>query len=348
MRGIAIALVLLHHFNIAYPLGGGWLVHAVARNGNYGVTMFFAISGFLITSTAIGRWQALERVSVLGFYRMRAARIGPTLLLFLVAVNGLALAGVGIFVDRAEAGLPVPMILADAAALTFTMNVLMGHAGWFNYALCVLWSLSVEEVFYLFFPLLSVTFRGGRLLAFLGVIILTGPIWRWLHRDDEYGLLYAYFACFDGIAIGCAARLVAFRPSAALLWAAGGSMLILYLSGPIWATAPLGVSAMAAGTAILMLGASATTRAPGWMHPPAWLGRHSYELYLGHLVPLGLLRTVWPNGAQPEAARLALLAGYLLSAGVIAMAVGRFVAEPLNRRLRGRLLRGATQPRPAT
>ena len=57
LRGLSILLVLLHHFNIAYPLRDtllaglpGWpLPQAIARNGNYGVTIFFVISGFLIT-----------------------------------------------------------------------------------------------------------------------------------------------------------------------------------------------------------------------------------------------------------------------------------------------------------
>ena len=54
LRGIAILLVLLHHFSIAYPLPE--FVRAVVRNGNYGVTIFFVVSGFLITSNAMQRW----------------------------------------------------------------------------------------------------------------------------------------------------------------------------------------------------------------------------------------------------------------------------------------------------
>ena len=62
-RGVSILLVLLHHFNIAYPLDGttlsrvfGWgAVYAVLRNGNYGVTMFFVVSGYLITGNALRR-----------------------------------------------------------------------------------------------------------------------------------------------------------------------------------------------------------------------------------------------------------------------------------------------------
>jgi len=79
IRGVAILLVLLHHFNIAYRLDDtllarvfGWdLVRAVARNGNYGVTMFFVVSGYLITSNTERRWAGLANVSARAFYTLR-------------------------------------------------------------------------------------------------------------------------------------------------------------------------------------------------------------------------------------------------------------------------------------
>lgn len=70
LRGVSILLVLLHHFNIPYSLKDtglaallGWpFLHALARNGNYGVTMFFVVSGFLITRNALDRWGGLDRI----------------------------------------------------------------------------------------------------------------------------------------------------------------------------------------------------------------------------------------------------------------------------------------------
>ena len=59
----------------------------------------------------------------------------------------------------------------------------------------MLWSLSVEEVFYLSFPLLCIALRRkGRLLAFLAVVVAIGPVYRATHSGDEGGFLYAYFA----------------------------------------------------------------------------------------------------------------------------------------------------------
>lgn len=86
MRGLSILLVLLHHFNIAYPLRDMPLVHAVARNGNYGVTIFFVISGFLVTRNALERWGGLRAIAPASFWLLRLARIVPTLVLTLVLV----------------------------------------------------------------------------------------------------------------------------------------------------------------------------------------------------------------------------------------------------------------------
>ncbi len=119
IRGVSIVLVLFHHFAIAYRLDDttlarvvGWdAVRAVARNGNYGVTMFFVVSGFLITSNARRRWGSLPRVNARSFYGLRIARILPCLVLLLLIVDALALAGFRVFQNGPPEGAatgPVP------------------------------------------------------------------------------------------------------------------------------------------------------------------------------------------------------------------------------------------------
>ncbi len=73
LRGISILLVLLHHFNIPYKLKDTWLGFdflgeafstVIARNGNYGVTMFFVISGFLITHHTLKRDKQFSAINL--------------------------------------------------------------------------------------------------------------------------------------------------------------------------------------------------------------------------------------------------------------------------------------------
>ena len=94
LRGIAICAVLLLHFTLAYGLKnsplGTWLapqlLKAIAYNGNFGVTIFFVISGFLITSNSLSRWGDLKDIDLRSFYLLRVARIMPSLLLVLAII----------------------------------------------------------------------------------------------------------------------------------------------------------------------------------------------------------------------------------------------------------------------
>ena len=363
LRGISIVLVLLHHFNIAYAMQDsllatmfGWQsIHAVFRNGNYAVTMFFVVSGFLITSNEDRRWSGLANLRAITFYRRRAARILPCVLLLLVAVNLLATSGLTIFRDHPESGGAVPLWLVDLASLTFCINVLMSHAGWLNYVLCVQWSLAIEEVFYLSFPILCLTLRRERLL--LGAwcaLIVVGPIWRATHAASEYVELNAYLACFDGIAFGCAAALLAKRvriPASAIRPARVGVaslMTVFYLSASIRVTAVYGVTLMAFGTAILLLlvarPATRAAEAPALapiLAPLRSGGRLSYELYLFHLLVLASLRIVSPPDTTPGADKTPLCILYLVLSFALAAVIARCYANPLNRLIRGEARRAA-------
>ncbi|CAO3438488.1 acyltransferase family protein [Azospirillum endophyticum] len=375
LRGVSILLVLFHHFNIAYPLKDtalatavGWSsIRAVARNGNYGVTIFFVISGFLITSNAIRRWGRLEHIRLPGFYALRAGRIVPCVVLLLLMVNLLAAAGIPIFQNRGGGQSPVPLWIVNLAALTSWMNVLIARHGWVNYPLGVLWSLSVEEMFYLLFPVSCLLLRRKRLLLlFWALVILAGPLYRLLHQGDEGGFLYAYLACFDGIAIGCCAAVAAAHASFPLLarpWvraALTGAMGLLYLSWPIGQSNGLGVSAMSVATALLLLGAS-TARLE---EPPtratepvsvvgsvvvsvlAACGRLSYELYLFHLVVLGLIRTAYPPAIAAGDERIWLMGAYVLLSLGLSAAIARGYTEPLNRAVRRWVEARSVQVRP--
>ncbi|XID75110.1 acyltransferase family protein [Alkanindiges sp. WGS2144] len=354
LRGVSIILVLLHHFNIPYKLHDTWLsmdvlgqslITAIARNGNYGVTMFFVISGFLITSHTLGRWQQLKQIDIRYFYWSRVARLLPCLMLLLLIVNVLGGFELKPFMNQAPNGIAVSSSLTNLAALSFWMNVLIIKYGWVNYALGVLWSLSVEEIFYLAFPIACIGLKTLRQFAvFLLFFIITAPIYRWLHFAEESGAyLYGYLASFDGIAIGCGAALLAQSINFERLgqrWVqllTISLMVALYLYAPIKEVSPLGISIMACGTAVLILGRlnSSSNQYTGVAKRGlSTLGRYSYELYLFHLVILGLIKVIAPPLMVSGNEKLLWLAVFLAGTLLLAFVIARFYSIPLNRWIR--------------
>jgi peptidoglycan/LPS O-acetylase OafA/YrhL len=220
LRGLCIIAVVLHHINLRIHFNQsafGVMIGPAANrvlfwSGYYGVRAFFVISGFLITSWSLQRWGSLKNISLRQFYTMRFARIVPCLLGLLALLVILDRAGVPRFVVNTQ---HTSLWRALLAALTFHVNWLEARTGYLPAAWDVLWSLSVEEVFYVFFPLLCKWIRKEFLLiALLGVFVILGPFARTVLTHNDLWQDYGYLACMDGIAIGCLAAIVAGKISA--------------------------------------------------------------------------------------------------------------------------------------
>jgi peptidoglycan/LPS O-acetylase OafA/YrhL len=141
---------------------------------------------------------------------MRFARMMPLLILLLSILSVLHFAHVKNFVVSDQTG---GMGGALFAALTFHINVLEARHGYLPGYWDILWSLSVEEVFYLFFPLLAKLLGRGKLLiaVLLGFIVL-GPFARTVFtHDNEVWKEYSYLGGMDAIALGCLTALVLSR-----------------------------------------------------------------------------------------------------------------------------------------
>ncbi len=353
LRGVAILCVLLLHYVLAFgfptaatsPGAVGLALRNALLSGNYGVTMFFVVSGYLITTNTLARWPLPRSVDVAAFYWLRAARLMPALLLALALIVTLGLLGVPRF-GNAHGGQALPgsyFLIATLSVLTFWHNVLMQSAGYFNYCLNVYWSLSVEEVFYLAFPLALRTLgRGAWLSVPCLVLIVTGPLYRAQHADDEIYFMYGYLACFDAIALGCLAALCATRVAlsgaarATLRIAAGSTMAAVYATG-IEGHEVYGFTWLSLATAAFLVGCAGAA-GPGWTTgrwamPVRWLGRRSYECYLFHVPVLAALRLALPAKAAvaPWSGGLAL---FIALAALAAALVARFVADPCNAWLR--------------
>ena len=184
LRALAIFFVLMNHVNIRLLLAKvpylkglpHQLVNSLVWNGQFGVQIFFAVSGFLITSTTLRRWGSLAQVSVRDFYLLRFARIAPLLLLLLAVLSALHLAHWSDFVVPSKTG---GLGRALVAALTFHVNVLEARHGYLPGNWDIIWSLSVEEMFYLFFPLVCFLLgRGKMLVVLLLTFVALGPLGR--------------------------------------------------------------------------------------------------------------------------------------------------------------------------
>lgn len=357
IRGIAILCVLILHFTLAYgikdsPVGQllpAWLIGSIVLNGNYGVTMFFTVSGFLITSNALARWGVLADIRLREFYLLRIARIMPPLLLALALIVTLGSMGLPFF-SNTDNGRNLPasyFVIAAGSVLSFWHNVLMQREGYFNYCLNVFWSLSVEEMFYLVMPLICVSLRRPLALVVVCLAAIAyGPVFRAAHADNEIFFMYAYPACFDAIAMGCLAALAArqltpAQGTTAVLRLLGALCLVgAYLCG-IGGHEAEGFSAIAFFTAIFLFGTAREARMPplaaGITRPLRWMGRHSYELYLFHIVVLALLRNLVGRNELSYATRLPWLALFIGLSCITATLVARHVSLPASRAIRRRL-----------
>jgi len=345
LRGLAILTVLLNHVNmrlflakIPYTAGlPHQLVSSLFWSGQRGVQIFFAASGFLITSTSIRRWGSLSRVETGAFYRMRFARIAPLLIALLLILSLLHTVGLKDFVVSEETG---GLGRALLAALTFHVNWLEATRGYLPGNWDILWSLSVEEMFYLFFPL-ACRLPRRVLIGGLSVFIVLGPFGRTIFSaGNDVWHEYSYLGGMDAIAFGCLTAILLSERSlsqAAVRWAGilGAALLTFSLGlsnvAEDWGleTSGLDMTVIAIGTCLVITAAAQTRWTAPWLLTPLTrLGRHSYEVYLTHMFVVFALFNLFRS---PVAL---LFTGTIVIAALLGEAVARVYSEPLNRRLR--------------
>jgi peptidoglycan/LPS O-acetylase OafA/YrhL len=355
LRGLAIFFVLMNHVNMRLTLARipytqglpKHLVNALFWNGEEGVRIFFAISGFLITGMTLRRWGSLAQVEAWRFYRLRFARIAPLLLLLLAVLSALHLAGLSDFTVKQKTG---GLGRALVAALTFHVNLLEARRGYLPGSWDILWSLSVEEVFYIAFPLVCLLLRKRAwMIACLGVFVVPGPFGRTvLAGNNETWKYTSYLGGMDGIAMGCIAALVSanrhYSPRVCRWLAATGATLVLLCLGcstEAWKhfAERYGVymTLLALGTCLLIVPAAQTGwRAPKALRPLAWMGERSYEIYLTHMFAVFAFFDWFKAAGKPMSAVPALFVSTVLVSALLGGFVERYYSKPLNARIRGR------------
>ncbi len=341
LRGLSIFLVIIRHIDIRIPFSKThWaaylpdsIMNLFLSGGGFGVRIFFVISGFLITATSLKRWGSLARVDAKAFYRLRFARIAPCFLALLLLISFLHLLGVDGYVihpDRATLG------EAWFAALGLHINWLEAKRGYLPANWDVLWTLSIEEMFYLFFPILALALRKPKWISAVWILfVILGPFARMNPNANEYWQSKSYLSAMDGIAIGCLAALGVHlkffsQKVSRVLVASGGMVFIAILFLKLRFPFGLTATVLALSTACLLIAK------PKWngLRSLRYLGQSSYEVYLTHMfVVLSGTKLFAGWGISLRWAPLWYL-GMIAASAWLGDIVRRKFSEPWNWRLR--------------
>jgi peptidoglycan/LPS O-acetylase OafA/YrhL len=290
----------------ALAIGGVIGVHYFGqpRAGYLGVDIFFVLSGFLITTLLLVEHQEAGRVDLRAFSIRRARRLLPALLTVLGLLLWVAM------MAAVESRSPQPLASGLEQFVIGAFYVANYVAAWAPSALHVqvLWSLAMEEQFYLAWPLMlliALRRRARPGALFLGLLAAVVVVWAcrlilWLHGAGVAHLYYTPEVASDSILLGCAAAVAHVHGFRVLRWTrpfAGVALLAvaLYLvigpgrlpaqvsagGWPLWKT-PFSILVAIAicGT---VQSASAAARVLS-LRPLVFTGRISYGLYLWHTI----------------------------------------------------------------
>lgn len=312
LRAVAVSIVIAYHA-LPHLLPGGFI----------GVDVFFVISGYLITQLILSA-QRQGRFSLIGFYQRRVRRIVPALLVVMTACLA-----VGWFVLLPGEFAWLARSLSWCAP--FLANRFFArHTGYFDpgadfNVLLHLWSLAVEEQFYLLWPLLlMLAERRGLTTRVLGVVLVASlaiSIWAAWHAPAVYFFLTRARAW--ELALG--AMLAALPPYLAMMRArwravsAGAGLALIGAGAALFSTPnafPGFWGLVPAGGAALLIGAGPDT----WVsrvllsnRPVRFIGRISYSLYLWHWPLFSYARIITGHTLPPHSVVLIIAAAVALS-----------------------------------
>jgi peptidoglycan/LPS O-acetylase OafA/YrhL len=306
LRAVSIGAVILGH--VAETNGFPLSIPGLEHFGNMGVKVFFVISGFLITTLLLNEQASHGRISLSKFYARRTIRIFPAFYAYIAAMLLAEMAHLIV--------LPHGDLLH---AVTYTMNfhrelgLEAQHRGWY---LNHLWSLSVEEQFYLLWPATLAICTRRRGLQIAGATIVVAPfirLWMWVHGAHVSELTRQFQAVADVLATGCV--LAGMHE-----WLGRQRRYMALLSSPLFFLVPgvlLGVSfasyfvrpmvfyvvgqsvanvaiAIAIDRCVRMGASGIVGRILNW-RPVVFVGVLSYSLYLWQEPFLNPMASLWPH-----------------------------------------------------
>ncbi|HJQ41654.1 MAG TPA: acyltransferase family protein, partial [Jatrophihabitantaceae bacterium] len=319
LRGVAILLVVATHTF-------AWLLPektSPVPGGIVGVDLFFVLSGFLITALLLQERKREGRVSFRGFYRRRALRLLPALwVLFLTHLFVAVILGRDLGVEARTLG----------GAFFYVSNWVQPLGGQIAPDLAQLWSLAVEEQFYLLWPALLVfalrrRMSPGRIavVAIFSSLLLRAVLA--IRSTESIPLAYVTtWSRLDGLMLGALLAWLlhrGWRPNPRLVQgsavAAGGALLVLVHFGGltdrfmyVWG---FGVAGLASAALVLAAldPSSVLARLMSW-RPLTVMGRLSYSMYVWHLFVFSFVVSLLEHASGAERVVVGLSAALGVSA----------------------------------
>ncbi len=321
VRGLAVLMVLLYH--AGQPALGGLLLQS-------GVDLFFVLSGFLITTILLRTRDRSDYFRL--FYGRRAVRIFPlyylVLATFVVAANVFLHFGIQ---DSMSFGQAQELVDNQWWGWLYQVNNLEAFWGERAFAgLGHLWSLSIEEQFYLLWPLVVLRAPKRLLLrACMAVVVVSVVVravgYATVSEDFAY---YFTFCRLDGLALGAAGAVVVRSPELAARWRPAIQwigrrwwLVVALILMPLPVALYGGITVLSAAYLGIVLAARGDVLAPrptAWLHSRflGHLGTYSYAIYV-FSVPLAQnVERIKPSNVQIVDAVFQILVVGLLSYGL--------------------------------
>lgn len=354
LRGFSILFVVIHHLAMSFrlPLQPSWageylskrIINGISFNGYESVFLFFVLSGFLITQRCLQNYGELSAINWRQFYRQRFSRIFPLLALLLIVLSIMHFLGIDGYVVQ-EKGQTLGRALLSALGLH--LNWYEGQTTWLPAAWDVLWSLSIEEVFYLAFPVLCIVLPRRWLVAALLILAFSLPWTREAIVGNEIWKEKAYLPGMSAIAFGALTALLAqvwktseqFARSIAFLGGIG-LIAIYFFGSEVWKVIHgHSMLFLCLSACLLVFAAQCLTPRPRWgWQWLAKMGYLSYEIYLSHMFIVLSVCTMY-RGYFGENMRwtFAVYVPVVLACLLLGVVLERWLSAPAMRYLRSRM-----------
>jgi peptidoglycan/LPS O-acetylase OafA/YrhL len=343
LRAISVLLVVsvhLHDFEAVWKWLAGW----------QGVTVFFVLSGYLITTLSLREEGQRGTLSLAAFYVRRSLRIFPLYYLTLAAYCGLIF-GLGLNPEKRfllSGAMPYYLLYFQEVPFYYGLPGESGVIQHANIPFYQSWSLGIEEKFYLVWPVLAfVLWRGRSVLRLQGSVALVllfalvPPLFTLIGHEPAAAVLYPYYPILAGCLVAVVLHDKTWYERLKFLGARGWMVATLALFVALHLARPqipgdartlsylcdtAYTIAVSAFLVSVLLGEGLVQKSLRW-GPLVSVGKLSYAIYLVHILCLNVAQRVF----EPHSGRVAVSIGAYVLTCVFAIAIAKFLAAAVEK-----------------